>query len=547
MMVAREPGAVGFCGYFKPVPSTDRMSQTNSTTYGPGDLVRLALDGRLRIPRFQRGFVWDEGNISDLFDSIWKGYPVGTLLLWQQQQPAAAMQFGSIGVDASSTDDALVVVDGQQRVTTLIAALAPGPSEPRDPRFEVWFDLRTGRFSHAGRRAVPDFWLPVRVALESRTLLGWMRDHADALELDEIDRADAMAGAIRDYKIPAYVIEQDDEDMLRDVFDRVNSAGRPINRAQIFHALFGGNTDSGTSAAVVAELHHEQFGDLDDQRVVQSLLAVRGGNVGRDLHGEFASNEDPVEWFDLTTHALSRAIRFLKRLGVPHLELVPSALPIPVLAAFFHVHPQPDPQNERLLARWVWRGRAHGYGRAGQTPALRRAVQAINPVKLMSAEAPTEFEAVKGLLETVPDAVPPTKLTAFNASSAAGRLAMLALADLAPRRPGGDLLDLPEVFAQSGSTVIAILAGSRGSDLGARGLWHPQDPRPSGDEDPDVLATHAIDRDAALALKSRDIDAFVARRGDVVKSLVDGFLRRKLEPGLKAIPPLQEFWVPDPS
>jgi hypothetical protein len=523
------------------------MSQTSSTTFGPGELVKLALEGRLRIPRFQRGFVWDGRNITDLFDSIWKGYPLGTLLLWQQAQGAAELEFGSVIVPAPAAEDALVVVDGQQRLTTLVAALAPNISEPRDPRFEVWFDLRSGRFSHARPGHVPDYWLPVRVALESRTLLGWLRDHADTLEVAEIDRADAMAGSLRDYKVPAYVIAQDDENTLRDVFDRVNSAGKPINRAQIFHALFGGDTDSATSAAVIAELRHERFGDLDEQRVVQSLLAVRGGNVGRDLHGEFGTGEEPAEWFDETTQALLLAIRFLRRLGVPHLDLVPSALPIPVLAAFFHVHQEPDPYNERLLALWVWRGWAHGYGRAGQTPALRRAIQTINPVKLRPSAAPSEFDAVRALLEDVPDSVPPARLDGFNASSASGRLAMLALADMGPLRRSGDTLDLAELFNRVGARAFAVLAGGRGSNLGARGLWDPADPKPSGDEDPEVLASHLIDDELASALRHRDVSTFVERRGKLVKSAVDVFLVRKLDPGMRIVPPIEDLWVPDPT
>lgn len=524
-----------------------RMSQTSSTVYGPGDIVRLALDGRLRLPVFQRTFVWDNRNITELFDSIYKGYPVGTLLLWQQPQDAALVEFGSVKVEAAASDDALMVVDGQQRITTLVAALAPHPELPSDPRFEVWFDLRGRRFSHAGPHPVPDFWLPVRATLESRTLLGWLRDKSDALDADEIDRADAMAGALRDYKIPAYVVEQDDEELLRDVFDRVNSAGRPINRAQVFHALFGGGTEAATSAAVNAELMHERFGALDDQRIVQSLLAIRGGNVARDLHGEFKSKEDASEWFDLTAQALLRSVRFLKSLNVPHMELVPSALPIPVLAAFFHVHPEPGPYIERLLARWVWRGWAHGYGRAGQTPALRQAVQAVNPVRLEPADAPEAFAAVEALLRNVPDQVPtPAPLDRFNSSSAAGRLAMLALADLQPRGLNGAPLDLPELFHEYATRVIVTLVGRRNSMLGARTLWNPKDRRLNGDDDSDILSTHAIDQIAAQYLRSGDVDAFLTHRGRALHLLVDDFLARKLEPGVKAVPPIEDLWVPDP-
>src|SRR5207249_3729077 len=162
-----------------------------------------------------------------------------------------------------------------------VGVLAPDKTGT-DPHFDVCFDLRRAQFVQAGKRPLPASWLPIRVTLESRTLLAWLREHGDQLPSEELDLADALAGALRDYKVPAYVVEGDDEDLLRDVFDRVNSAGHPITRAQVFHALFGGDTAVASAAAVVTALRREGFGDLDEQRVVQSLLAIRGGDVARD-------------------------------------------------------------------------------------------------------------------------------------------------------------------------------------------------------------------------------------------------------------------------
>lgn len=522
------------------------MSRTSSTTFGPGEIVRLALDGRLRVPHFQRSYVWDERNITDLFDSIWKGFPIGTLLLWERAEPAGRLTFGSVSVDAAQTDRALVVVDGQQRLTTLVASLGPA-SVPPDPRFEVWFDLRAGRFTHAHHRVVPEFWLPVRVALESRTLLNWLSSHQDALEPGDVDLADTMAGSLRDYKVPAYVIEQDDEQLLREVFDRTNSAGKPIKRAQVFHALFGGGTESASAAAVVDDLRHLGFGDLDEQRIIQSVLAIRGGDVGRDLHGEFAPNEDPTTWYDQTSEALSRVVRFLQALGVPHVEMLPSAFPVPVLASFYYLHPEASMYAEALLARWIWRGWAHGYGRAGQTPALRQAVRSVNPVKLDPASAPGEAQAVMALLADISDQPPPVALVGFNSSSSASRLALLAIAAFGPKGPDGDLLDLPALFATHGSRVVSVLAGGPASDLGLRALWDPSAPGLSGAEDQQVLASHVIDREAAAALRAKDIPKLAAHRGAAVKALVEKFLVQKLEPGLPVVPPLDELWVPDPA
>jgi hypothetical protein len=60
------------------------------------------------------------------------------------------------------------------------------------------------------------------------------------------------------------------------VFDRMNSAGKRITRAQVFHALFANEAEPGSPAAVVAGLKRFAFGALDENRIVQSLLAGAG-------------------------------------------------------------------------------------------------------------------------------------------------------------------------------------------------------------------------------------------------------------------------------
>ena len=55
----------------------------------------------------------------------------------------------------------------------------------------------------------------------------------------------------------------------------------------------------------------------------------------RDLHEEFSEGDDPSDWYDRTEEALTRAIKFLRSEGVPHISLMPYTFPIPVLAVFF--------------------------------------------------------------------------------------------------------------------------------------------------------------------------------------------------------------------
>ena len=60
--------------------------------YPLDDLVEQVRDGKVRIPGFQRLFRWSEQDVLKLFDSIAKGYPIGTLLLWQRPADAESVQ-----------------------------------------------------------------------------------------------------------------------------------------------------------------------------------------------------------------------------------------------------------------------------------------------------------------------------------------------------------------------------------------------------------------------------------------------------------------------
>ena len=79
------------------------------------DLLTQVPDGAIRIPPFQRGLKWEDKDRLELCDSIYRGYPVGTLLFWKHSAPAARIPLGRLTVDAPARSDTLWVVDGQPR------------------------------------------------------------------------------------------------------------------------------------------------------------------------------------------------------------------------------------------------------------------------------------------------------------------------------------------------------------------------------------------------------------------------------------------------
>lgn len=525
------------------MPASLPLDHSGGASYAIPDLVSLAGEGTIRVPIFQRQFVWDSKNVRDLFDSIYRGFPVGTLLLWRHSAPRGVVQIGPVTLDVPENTNALWVVDGQQRITSLFASLST-QHDVSDERFDIYFDLSSQRFVNGPRSAVTSRYLPVREALETRSLLNWLRRNGDDLDAGDFDVADRLGGALRDYRIPAYIVSGEDQALLREVFDRVNSAGKPISRAQVFHALFASEEQPGSPASVNAALAGLGFGDIDDNRIVQTVLAIRGGDVQRDIHDEFSASEAPIDWYDKAQEALGRSIRYLQSEGIVHELLMPNTLPLPVLATFFYVHPDAEPWSLRLLSRWLWRGWTHGYGReGGQTSTLRRAIRSINPHHLNRDGAPTQFEALGSLLEYIPDRpTPRVDLHGFKTNYATSRLILLAMASRGPLSSDGSPIDIADQLRRHGVAAITEFVAGYRTNAAARGFWPIDEAGPVEEvDDSAILMSHLIDARAAQALREGDAHGFVAAREQVVADVTYNYLDSRTDPQAVVRPSINDL------
>ena len=98
------------------------MSETvfKQVNYTLGSLVSSIELGNIGLPDIQRPFIWKNAKVRDLFDSMYRGYPVGYLLFWQN---ALSEGVRTIGLDKKQKTPDLLIVDGQQRLTSLYAVV----------------------------------------------------------------------------------------------------------------------------------------------------------------------------------------------------------------------------------------------------------------------------------------------------------------------------------------------------------------------------------------------------------------------------------------
>ncbi|WP_404309715.1 DUF262 domain-containing protein [Neorhodopirellula lusitana] len=321
-------------------------------------LLQEASDGKLRVPAFQRPLRWKSKSVIDFFDSVRRGFPVGELLLSRDHAKAATVSFGPVAIESKEQPSALWVVDGQQRVTALVATLLRKEETPRGDFWSIWFDLHSQEFMFLQKREAPPTWIPLNVLSDSVRQLKWIRNWSFSETRDDlVDRALELGKSIREYEIPAYIVEGASESVLRMIFTRVNTGGVDMRESEIFEALYGDEGDKPIRSAV-ARLCDLGFGQLDEDLFLRCLRVTCGLSRRETID---ASTDLPPDSISRTETAFRRAINCITlSAGIPHWKLLPYRLPLIALTAFYDTFPNDDPRIDRLAAKWIWRGALTG-------------------------------------------------------------------------------------------------------------------------------------------------------------------------------------------
>ena len=89
-----------------------------------GNLVERVAAGKIRVPRFQRAFVWRQTDLHDLLDSVLRGFPIGSILVWETERAIeSSPRIGPVEISPPPSGSVGYLLDGQQRVSTLVGTL----------------------------------------------------------------------------------------------------------------------------------------------------------------------------------------------------------------------------------------------------------------------------------------------------------------------------------------------------------------------------------------------------------------------------------------
>jgi hypothetical protein len=226
------------------------MTQRYSVTPHPIEtLLTWVKSGEIAIPEIQRPFVWEATKVRNLLDSLYQGYPVGYLIAWRN--PTVRLK------DGTSSAGKRILIDGQQRVTALMAALVGREVLTKDyetVRIRIAFHPQEERFEVANPAIRKDAaWIEdvAEVFAPDAKLLQITRAYTKAnAGIDENRVFSALEKLCKITNNHVGVIELADDldiETVTEIFIRVNSAGTELSQADFamskiaVNESYGGN------------------------------------------------------------------------------------------------------------------------------------------------------------------------------------------------------------------------------------------------------------------------------------------------------------------
>lgn len=214
--------------------------------------------GTIGLPDIQRPFVWPDTKVRQLFDSLYKGYPVGYLLFWEN---ANINGIKSIGTEKKQRAAQLLIVDGQQRLTSLYAVIK-GQEVIREnytkTKIVIAFNPLEEKFEvpDAAIRRDPRYFQNISEVWKADADIFEITDEyienlrkSRELSTDEVKTVRRNFNNLKNLETyPFSVLElsqEIDEEQVADVFVRINSQGKTLNQADFILTLMSVFWDEG--------------------------------------------------------------------------------------------------------------------------------------------------------------------------------------------------------------------------------------------------------------------------------------------------------------
>lgn len=390
------------------------------------DLISEIQKGIIKIPKFQRDFVWSIDKTAKLLDSILKGYPIGTFILWQTDERINDIKnIGNMEIPAAP-DGAKVqyVLDGQQRITSLYAAymgaMIQKVGEKKITDYsDIVVNLDTDIDENDGQVITAEPTGEKHISLNEvlNFSFGKAKALSDKFSEEELEIIDGYSTAFKTYEFSTVVLRKEDIDSAIEVFTRINTGGQTLTLFEIMSAKTYDEKqqfDMQTKwAAFIKELKDIKYESISSTVVlsVLSLVLSRTKECKRKTILTL-DKQDIIDTWGKVISAVKDSIDYFRttyRIPVSHLLPYDSLL-VPFAYFFYHKQDRPEAGQRKYLEEFFWRmSLSFRYSSSAES----RLAQDIKRIDKILADERPEYSDIKVFLDS-PQSLIDTNFSAGN-------------------------------------------------------------------------------------------------------------------------------------
>lgn len=330
-------------------------------------LIERVCSGDIRIPAFQRDYVWEHDQVAFLIDSIYKGFPIGTIFLWKTENRLSfEKKLGQFDLPEPTKDYPVnYVLDGQQRITSIFTVFQNELEETDSNWVDIYFDmdanesLQESCFSALEEGEVDSSrHFPIKNLFDPVLYRKSTGDLSDS----QVTIIDDLQTRFKEYILSNEVFESDDRNAVSLVFERINRAGTELNKFDLLSAWswseeFNLKERFKRFDEELAEFGYSKLSEDKDLQLKVCSAIISGETTPAAIFN--LSGDEVRNRFDEIESGIKGAIDFLrKELLVYSFEMLPYPGLLVPLTTFFATqkadgHKYTDLQREKLV-QWFW-------------------------------------------------------------------------------------------------------------------------------------------------------------------------------------------------
>ncbi len=334
------------------------------------DLISEIQNGVIKIPKFQREFVWSIDKTAHLLDSILKGYPIGTFILWQTNERINDIKnIGNLIIpDTPDGTKVQYVLDGQQRLTSLYAAFLGAEIQKLGEKkitdySQIYVDLE--KSVNDDDEQVITSEKPEGKHISLSDVLNFMEKMTDIQKdysEEHFTKIHSYSRAFDTYDFSTVLLRKEEIDSAIEVFTRINTGGQTLTLFEIMSAKTYDESQEFDMqvkwSEFIKKLQDKKYEGVSSSIILSllSLILSKTKECKRKIILKL-DKQEIVDTWDEAISALEHSIDYFRTsYGIPVSQLLPyDALLVPFAYFFFYNKNKPNSEQRKYLEEIFWR------------------------------------------------------------------------------------------------------------------------------------------------------------------------------------------------